>query len=469
MRIALLLTTLVVVGSAGAAGTPGSSPSFKVSREFDLSAKSAQSVALADLNGDGKLDVVAVHGADFPPQLRALRAVSVLLGRGDGRLGPSHSYEIGQPGDELGAWSIATGDLTGDGKPDVATGNIGAKSVSVLVNSGHGTLEPPVNYSINREPSDIAIADLNGDGKLDIATGNPNTVSVLLNSGDGTFGETHEYPGGRGTWAFAVGDLSGDGRPDIATANNGRSSISVLVNRGDGSFGTAVEYQTDLGPRTIAIGDLNRDHKADVVTGNGSSDPSGETDWIDSISVFLGKGDGALRPNRPYRPRSRYSLSSRQFITVRIGDVNGDRKPDLVTADTGDAWSMSVFVNGGKGTFRHVFDYGRRDYTSEDVGLGSEVVALGDLNNDRKLDVVETRWDEVSVFVNAPGLCTVPDVTTRKLADAKRVLAARHCRVGKLRWRKGGVAGVVWSQRPDPGAVLPKPGQVNLVISRGAR
>ena len=73
------------------------------------------------------------------------------------------------------------------------------------------------------------------------------------------------------------------------------------------------------------------------------------------------------------------------------------------------------------------------------------------------------------MFVNAPGLCTVPDVTTRKLADAKRVLAARHCRVGKLRWRKGGVAGVVWSQRPGPGAVLPKPGQVNLVISRGAR
>ena len=194
---------------------------------------------------------------------------------------------------------------------------------------------------------------------------------MLLNSGDGTFGETHEYPAGRGTWAFAVGDLSGDGRPDIATANNGRSSVGLLVNRGDGSFGRAVDSQTDPGPRTIAIGDVNRDHKADVVTGNGSSDPSGETDWIDSISVFHGKGDGALRPDRPYGPRGRYSLSSRQFITLRIGDVNGDHKPDLVTADTGDAWSISVFVNGGKGTFRHVFDYGRRDYTSEDVGFGS--------------------------------------------------------------------------------------------------
>ena len=200
-------------------------------------------MALADLNGDGKLDVVAVHGADFPPQLRALRAESVLLGRGDGRPGPPTAMRSDSRATSWARWSIATGDLTGDGKPDVATGNIGAKSVLVLVNSGRGTLKPPVNYSINREPSDIAIVDLNGDGKLDIATGNPNTVSVLLNSGDGTFGETHEYPGGRGTWAFAVGDLSGDGRPDIATANNGRSSISVLVNRGDGSFGTAVEYR----------------------------------------------------------------------------------------------------------------------------------------------------------------------------------------------------------------------------------
>ena len=464
-RLVALVGLLVVVGSAGAAGTSGS-PSFKASREFDLGTKSAQSVALADLNGDGKLDVVAAHGADFPEELRRIRVVSVLFGRGDGRLGPSHAYEIGKPGDEMGAWSIATGDLTGDGKPDVATGNLAAKSVSVLVNSGRGTFAAPVNYSLNREPADIAVADLNGDGKLDIATGNPNTVSVLLNTGDGTFGDTHEYPAGRSTWAFAVGDLSGDGKPDIATANNGRSSISVLVNRGDGSFGTAVDYRTAPGPRTITIGDLNGDHKADVVTGNGSSDPSGNTDWIDSISVFLGKGDGGLRPSRRYRPGGRYS-SGRNFVTVRIGDVNGDRKPDLVTADIGDTWSMSVFVNGGKGTFRRVFDYGRRDYTSEDVGLGSEAVALGDLNRDHKLDVVEPMWDVVSVFINAPGLCTVPDVTTRKLADARRVLADRHCRVGKIRWRKGGVARTVWSQRPDPGAVLSKGGKVNLVVSRG--
>ena len=276
LKIAVL--TLLVVGAAGAAGTSGSAPGFKASREFDASAKDANSVALGDLNGDGKLDVVATHGAfdDDPPALKRLRLVSVLYGRGDGKLGPSHEYEIGRPGDTQGAFSIAMGDVNGDGKLDVVTGNFHSKSVSLLANDGHGALEPPVNYSLGRQPCDVALEDLNGDGKLDIATGNPNTVSILLNAGDGTFGSVHEYPAGRDTWAFAVSDLSGDGRPDIATANRSRNSTTVLVNRGDGSFGAPVDYGTGPGPSTVTIGDVNGDGTDDVVTANGSSDPNGE-------------------------------------------------------------------------------------------------------------------------------------------------------------------------------------------------
>ena len=150
------------------------------------------------------------------------------------------------------------GDLTGDDKLDVVTGNLDAKSVSVLATSGTGTLDPPVNYSLGREPWDVALADLNGDGKLDIATGNPNTVSILLNAGDGTFGAVHEYPAGRGSWAFAVGDLNGDGRPDIATANRSRSTTTVLVNHGDGSFGDPSTTGLEPG-RHVAIGDVNGD------------------------------------------------------------------------------------------------------------------------------------------------------------------------------------------------------------------
>src|SRR5436190_4681501 len=327
LKVALL--ALLVVGTAHAAGGSGSAPGFKASREFDTSAKGTSSVALGDLNGDGKLDVVATHGAfdDDPPALKSLRLVSVLYGRGDGRLGPSSEYEIGKPGDTGGAFSIAMGDVNGDGKLDVVTGNFASKSVSLLVNDGHGALKPPVNYSLGRQPCDVALEDLNGDGKLDIATGNPNTVSILLNNGDGTFGAVSEYPAGRDTWAFAVGDLSGDGKPDIATANRSRSSTTVLVNRGDGSFGAPVNYRTGPGPSTVTIGDINGDAKADVVTANGSTDPNGIFgDWADSVSVLLGNGDGTLRPTRDYRIRDPDS-EGRIFITVRIADVNGDRKP----------------------------------------------------------------------------------------------------------------------------------------------
>ena len=464
-KIALL--ALLVVGTAGAAGTSGS-PGFKASREFDTSAKGTNSVALGDLNGDGKLDVVAAHGAfdDDPPELQRLRLVSVLYGRGDGRLGPSHEYEIGKPGDIRGAFSIAMGDLTGDGKPDVVTGNLDAKTVSVLVTSAQGTLEAPVNYALGREPWDVAVDDLNGDGKLDIATGNPNTVSILLNAGDGTFGATHEYPAGRGSWAFIVGDLSGDGRPDIATADRRRSTTTVLVNRGDGSFGAPIAYRTGAGPDTVAIGDVNGDGKTDVVSANGSTDPNGDLDWLDSVSVLLGNGDGTLRPKRDYRVRDPNS-DGRDFVTVRIGDVNGDRKPDLVTADLGEDWAMTVLVNGGNGTFRHHYDFGRNDYTSQEVGPGSEAVALGDLNGDRRLDVVEARADEVSVLVNDPRMCTVPDLSGKKLPAARRLLAERHCTLGKVRWTKGGTAGYVWSQRPAWGTVIPRSTKVRLVVDRG--
>ena len=99
VKIALL--ALLVVGAVGASGSSGSSPGFKASREFDTSAKGTNSVALGDLNGDGKLDVVAAHGAfdDDPPEIRRLRLVSVLYGRGDGGSGRSHEFEIAKPGD----------------------------------------------------------------------------------------------------------------------------------------------------------------------------------------------------------------------------------------------------------------------------------------------------------------------------------------------------------------------------------
>lgn len=258
-----------------------------------------------------------------------------------------------------------------------------------------------------------------------------------------------------------VGDLNNDGKPDLATSNNTASTLSVHINRGDGTFEPRVVYPTGPGPRAIGIGDLNGDGEPELVTANGSSTPSSDRrDWVDTVTVLFNKGDGTFRRGRDYRSRVDDRL---EFVSVRIGDMNGDRRPDIVIADGAD-WTISVFPNQGTERFRARFDYGRLD---DDAGIGAEVVALGDLSGDRRLDVVTAKWDYVSVFINSPGLCTVPEVEYIQLAIAKRRVKGAHCRLGRIRWRHGGTRGFVISQRPEAGTVLPKGGKVNLVVYRG--
>jgi FG-GAP-like repeat/FG-GAP repeat len=141
--------------------------------------------------------------------------------------------------------SVAIGDLNGDGKPDLATTNFGVNTVSVLLNRGDGSFQAEVEYPTGLAPYSVAIGDLNGDGNPDLATANvkANTVSVLLNRGDGSFQRRRDYATGRLPYSVAIGDLNGDGKPDLATANLA-DTVSVLLNRGDGGFQRRRDYAT---------------------------------------------------------------------------------------------------------------------------------------------------------------------------------------------------------------------------------
>jgi hypothetical protein len=128
--------------------------------------------------------------------------------------------------------SVAAADLNGDGKPDLAvTNNLAGddKSLSLLLNNGNGTFANKVDYSIGHEPRALVAADLNSDGKLDLAACNSigDAVGVLFSNGDGTFVAHVDYPIGPGGGGLVAADLNGDGRPDLALTGGG-GTVTVL-------------------------------------------------------------------------------------------------------------------------------------------------------------------------------------------------------------------------------------------------
>jgi hypothetical protein len=173
--------------------------------------------------------------------------------------------------------SVAIADVNGDGKPDLATANSGSGNVSILLGNGDGTFQAQLEFSTGSQsaPSSVVIEDLNGDGKPDLATANngSNNVSILLGNGDGTFQAQVSYGAGTGPYSIGIADLNGDGKPDLAVANNGSNTASVLPGNGDGSFQPQLVYDTGSSPTSIAIGDLNDDGRPDLaIADNGSND-----------------------------------------------------------------------------------------------------------------------------------------------------------------------------------------------------
>jgi hypothetical protein len=240
--------------------------SFAKRRDYHTGA-GPQSVAMGDLNGDARPDLVVENG-DKPS------GISVLLNNGDGTFQPRVDYPIG----DFGLGSVAVADLNDDGKADVAA-VIGPRgSVAVFLNNGDGTLRPETDYATGHPPLFVAIGDLNGDGSPDLATANlvkvggAGTVSVLLNRGDGGFAARREYVTGREPQSVAVGDLNRDGKADLATSN-WYDSVSVLVNAGRGSFPSARTFASGPDPVSVAIGDVNADGGQDLVVGDSGQDP----------------------------------------------------------------------------------------------------------------------------------------------------------------------------------------------------
>jgi len=360
-RYAALLACAGAALSLGVASLVAASAASFGGRRSYRTGSGPVSVAIGDLNGDGRPDVVTAN-------LYA-NSTSVLRNRGDGTFQPRRDYRAG--GDPR---SVAIADLNRDGKPDLVSVNADANTVSVLLNSSDRSFQPRRDYA-TVGPVSVAIGDLNGDGRLDVVTANRTaSISVLLNRGNGRLRPGHEYRTGPEPVSVAIGDLNGDGRPDLVTANFDSNTVSVLRNRGDGSFQPRRDYATGRRPMAVAIGDLNRDGKLDVATANLDAN---------TVSVLLNRGRGTFQHRRDYR-------AGGDQRSVAIRDLNRDGKPDLLAVNA-DASTVSVLLNSGDGSFQR-----RRDYAT---GRHPVSVAVGDLNGDGRPDLVTANLDSNTVSV----------------------------------------------------------------------
>jgi hypothetical protein len=371
---ALVLTAAIATVLFGP-GRAFAALNFASAVNYRTGGATTNSVAIGDLNGDGKRDLAVANGA----------GVSVLLGTGSGSFRGATNF-AGEPG----ANSVAIGDLNGDGKPDLAVANSDSNDVSVLLGTGSGSFgaATSVGYYNSSQPNSVAIGDLNGDGRQDLAAANnfTNDVSVLLGTGSGSFGALATFGADVGPDSVAIGDLNGDGRKDLVVANNqpnqSAGTVSVLLGTGSGSFAAATNFAAGRQPQQVVIGDLNRDGNQDLVVPNGGSR---------NVSVLLGTGSGSFRAATnfvtdagpdSYTPRS-----------AAIGDLNGDGRQDLAVANDFKN-DVSVLVGTGSGSFGAPTSFG--------VHLGPLSVAIGDLNGDGRPDLVAANDEsnDVSVLLN---------------------------------------------------------------------
>ena len=253
------VTVLLGNGAGGFTAAPGSPAA---------AGSGPSSVAVGDFNGDGKPDLAI---ADYSGN-----NVTVLLGDGTGRFtaAPSSPFPAGsQPN------SVAVGDFNGDGKPDLAIANYNSNNVTVLLGNGTGgfTAAPGSPFPAGVQPYSVAVGDLNGDGKPDLAIANvaSGDVTVLLGSGTGGFTAASGSPFAVGSFpeSVVVADFNADGKLDLAVAGVGlyeSTGMNVTVLLGDGTGGfKAVQggpAATGNSPTALATADFNEDGRLGILS-----------------------------------------------------------------------------------------------------------------------------------------------------------------------------------------------------------
>ncbi len=419
-------------------------------------------VAAADLNGDGRIDLVALHSSN---------TADVLLGNGDGSFALPVSYAYPD-----GPWpsTVLAADLNQDGILDLVASNLGSH-VNVLPGVGDGTFEAAYSVPAGRGAGGLAVSDFDRNGIPDLAVAErfAESVSILLGTGDGQFAERKALPAGFGPFDLAVGDLNGDGFHDIAVANGGwscgssgvriGSTVSIYTGDGVGDFEPAQTLNVGILPSSISIADVDRDGRLDLVVANdlwgggpcfagGSpgdqprASPALASSHLPALSVFHGRGDGTF-------DLLAFFKTGEAGTFVLVADLNRDGRLDLV-APHQDLPNLAVFLENEDGSFGGGLDLV--------VGEGPRHLTIEDFNRDGYGDIAVACWGSgtIDVILGNAGGAT---------AEIVRSTAGQHPTfVAPGDFDADGLPDLAVADFGDPDSALGLPGNGAVAILRGS-
>ena len=364
---------------------------------------------IADMDGDGKADLVVVNqiSGTISVYLNTAASGSVTAG--------SFAAPVDFPVGGFGVDLTVVGDVDGDGRPDIVFSGpsssltSGGGQIAVLRNTssvGSLSFELTAAFAASHETKGIAIGDINGDGKPDIAAASSidNMIFVFQNvsaPGNVDFAMMVAFAAGTSPDEIAIGDIDGDGRQDLIVPNYYDNTISVFRNTtppgayiDTNSFSARVDFSTGTNPSFVTVGDVDGDRKADVVVLN--ADNTASIFHNTASSGIINAGSLTALPALTLRNSS---------ITIKMGDITGDGRADLVVNNAGDN-TVSVFRNtSAPGAISFAAD------TVFTIGAGGggaygspHAVAIGDIDGDGKSDIVAANLGDntLSVLRNDP-------------------------------------------------------------------
>lgn len=338
-----------------------------------------RSVTVADVNGDGRPDLICVRGN---PSF-----LYIWTNSGSGTFVSNASYAVG-----AFPYQVIAADVNNDGWPDLITANNSGNSLTVLTNDGHGNfvVSDTLAEGTGQSPQSVAAADLYGRGHLDLICANSQNASFTIwtNSGSGTFLPNTTFSVGTPqmtvpTWVTTA-DINGDGKPDIIGACNNSDTyyLHIWTNNGAGGFvNDPVPFLSLNGILCVTAGDLNGDGKPDLAMAvNSISLGAG-------IMVLTNNGNGA------FTRTGFYSAPATPYAVV-AADVNGDGALDLISVNQGNN-TLTILTNNGSGIFS--------SNATLNVASGPESMAAADINGDGRMDLISGNWNAgtLTVFTNA--------------------------------------------------------------------